>query len=313
MDGTSTRPAVTAAAIDPTDPIAAALGLPPWLTESWLLEDVDPVARERRILAASWALAIPSGILLFLLLAWVLEPRIPNLPLLPPVTVHLVSNKSVSPSEPAQPLPSPRPAESPTPPEPRRAERVPHPVPNPARTPPQPALPAPTPEPPRQFDMMAAVQQARAHREAVDAYAQQVEAAAQAAERAPSQDQLAMQRIKSNLKWAEDEGKTSGLFTVMSVGIREGTFSFLGWTRNENDATKQVVNVDAGAGGDVHLAMVRRMIDIIREHYTGDFNWESHRCGIVTESARPQDQAELERFMLSEFDWAPPVRCPMMR
>ena len=60
--------------------------------------------------------------------------------------------------------------------------------------------------------------------------------------------------------------------------------------------------VDAGNGGDVQLAMVRRMIELIRGHYQGNFNWESHLLGrVVILSARPEDQPGLEAFMLREF------------
>ena len=56
-----------------------------------------------------------------------------------------------------------------------------------------------------------------------------------------------------------------------------------------------MIEVDAGPDGDVELAIVRRMIALIREHYTGDFNWESQRLGrVVVLSAAPADNAELE-------------------
>ena len=52
--------------------------------------------------------------------------------------------------------------------------------------------------------------------------------------------------------------------------------------------------------------MVRRMIELIRTHYTGDFNWESHRLGrVVVLSARPDDQRGLEDFLMQEFFGTP--------
>ena len=63
-----------------------------------------------------------------------------------------------------------------------------------------------------------------------------------------------------------------------------------------------MIEVDAGQGGDVERAMVRRMIELIRSHYEGDFIWRSHRLGkSLTMSARPADQAELEDFLIREF------------
>ena len=54
------------------------------------------------------------------------------------------------------------------------------------------------------------------------------------------------------------------------------------------------------------FAMVRRMIELIRTHYTGDFNWESHRLQrVVVLSARKEDQGELEDFLMREFFGTP--------
>ena len=60
--------------------------------------------------------------------------------------------------------------------------------------------------------------------------------------------------------------------------------------------------MDAGPQGDVELAVVRRMIELIRSHFVGDFNWESQRLhrGIVM-SARLEDNAGLEDLMMREF------------
>jgi hypothetical protein len=74
-----------------------------------------------------------------------------------------------------------------------------------------------------------------------------------------------------------------------------------------------VIEVDAGLGGDIELAIVRRMIELIRTHYTGDFRWDSHRIGrVVVLSARPEDQAELERFLQNEF-FDTPMQKPAYR
>jgi hypothetical protein len=44
------------------------------------------------------------------------------------------------------------------------------------------------------------------------------------------------------------------------------------------------------------------MITLIREHYDGNFNWESQRLGrSVVQSARPEDNAGLEAFLMMEF------------
>ena len=48
--------------------------------------------------------------------------------------------------------------------------------------------------------------------------------------------------------------------------------------------------------------MIRKMIWLIRQHYQGDFNWDSQRLArVVVQSARPEDNAGLEDFMMMEF------------
>ena len=107
--------------------------------------------------------------------------------------------------------------------------------------------------------------------------------------------------LARNLGTLKADG-TSGVFEVINKGSRYGTFRFNGWTRDAANTWRETIEVDAGLNGDVELAMVRRMIDVIRTHYQGDFNWESQRLGrVVILSARPQDQSGLESFMLREF------------
>jgi hypothetical protein len=41
---------------------------------------------------------------------------------------------------------------------------------------------------------------------------------------------------------------------------------------------------------------------LIREHYQGDFNWDSQRLGrTIIKSARIEDNTELEEFLMMEF------------
>ena len=69
-----------------------------------------------------------------------------------------------------------------------------------------------------------------------------------------------------------------------------------------SNTKRQYFEVEATSGQDVRLLMVRRIIDFIRESYQGDFPWDSHRLGkVVTLSARPEDNSELEEFLMVEF------------
>jgi len=128
------------------------------------------------------------------------------------------------------------------------------------------------------------------------------EARARAAERSPGD--VRNENINRNLQTlTQNRDGTSGVFQILSKGPRYASFAFKGWkATNEHDAWKQTIEVDAGRGGDVELAIVRRMIELIRNYYQGDFNWESQRLGrVVTLSARQQDNAGLEAFLMTEF------------
>lgn len=93
-----------------------------------------------------------------------------------------------------------------------------------------------------------------------------------------------------------------GVFQVISKGTRTAQFQFRGWNPGSGNSWRQTIDVDAGLNGDVELAIVQKMIALIRTHYSGDFNWESHRLGkVVVLSARPSDNAELEAFLMQEF------------
>jgi len=158
--------------------------------------------------------------------------------------------------------------------------------------------PAPTPDANAPTDMMAYVNAARARRQETDDFAARENAAAVAKERGPSAEEIRDANIKRNL---QQQG-TNGVFQILSLNDHSGQFSFLGWTGEYSSARREVFEVEVGATGDIQRAMVRKMIELIRRHYTGDFNWESQRLGhVVIKSARIEDNDELENFLLQEF------------
>ena len=96
--------------------------------------------------------------------------------------------------------------------------------------------------------------------------------------------------------------ESGGVFQITYKGVRTAEFLFRGWDVRRRNDTRQLIQVDAGLNGDVDTAIVRRMIQLIRQTERGDFHWESRRLGrIVVLSARPQDSAELEDFLKKEF------------
>jgi outer membrane biosynthesis protein TonB len=216
-----------------------------------------------------------------------------------PLTVHLLPAEPSPPEPPspvaeARPLPSPPSIAKPRPP-PTPA------LPKPVETPPP---PVPRPEPARApaVDMMAAINERRERRRAAEAAA-----AARDSPMGPPdtpQDEVAA-TISRNLRTTPGIG-VSGVFEILSKGTRRAEFAFNGWRPDSQRKWREVIEVDAGPGGDIERAIVRRMIELIRTHYSGDFNWESHRLGrIVVLSARPQDNQGLEDFLVREFFGTP--------
>ncbi len=115
----------------------------------------------------------------------------------------------------------------------------------------------------------------------------------------PSADDARMARIKQNLK---PQGG-GGVFQIIHVGTETAEFTFRGWGDSTyTSPMRQTIDVKADANTDVEHAIVRKMIAIIRERHPGYFTWESYRLGrTVTLSAKPEDNAGLEDFLLKEF------------
>jgi hypothetical protein len=218
----------------------------------------------------------------------------------PPLTVRLVEREpaaaeeaQISPPTPAPPPPAKRP--------PILTQKIPDSVPKvvePAMPPPQPTPPRTPPrtsEPP--VDMMAAINARREARRAA-------EAAAARGNPAPTEDDLARANMMRNLK-GPGEG-VGGVFQILSKGTRTAEFAFNGWRPDTDKRWREVIEVDAGLGGDVDRAIVKRMIVLIRTHYQGDFKWESHYLGrTVVLSARAEDNDGLEDFLIREFFGTP--------
>ena len=225
-----------------------------------------------------------------------------------PFTVRIV------PAEPA-PVPEVAPAREPV----REVEpvltprRAPAPRPTPA---PAPRKPIEMPAPPRslpevvaapQVDMLAAINARRERRRAAE---EALAARDAAAGREPSPEEATSANINRNLGSMGGEG-VGGVFEILSKGTRRAEFAFNGWRPDSQRKWREVIEVDAGPGGDVERAIVRRMIELIRTHYSGDFRWESHRLGrVVVLSARPEDNDGLEDFLVREFFGTPVLKRP---
>jgi outer membrane biosynthesis protein TonB len=218
-------------------------------------------------------------------------PAKPSTPV-PPVA-QAVPEKPVTPRPPqARIKPLPRPTVKPS------AKPTPIPAAPEAETPPAPVEQARTPPAADMSEMIAA---ARRRREASQQAGNGSSDAPQPAE--PGKNDVALANINRDLQRASRKPSlTSGVFQIMSKGVRTAQVQFRGWAPGSDTAWRQTLDVDAGLSGDVDRAIVRRIIALIRTHYTGDFNWESDRLGrVVPLSARQKDNDELEAFLMREF------------
>lgn len=197
-----------------------------------------------------------------------------------------------APSPPSRSQPKPKAAEKPSKPTPTQSAK------DKAITK---ALPKAAPDAPT--DLSDYINQAKARRRA-EGFIDNDDMAANTATPQPTADEIRMANVRRNLQTPG----TSGIFQILRIGPRTAEFSFRAWTTGQSNPRLQTIQVEAGPDGNVELAMVRRMIQLIREHYKEDFNWESHRLHrVVVLSAREKDSAGLEDFLMREF-FINPVR-----
>ena len=169
--------------------------------------------------------------------------------------------------------------------------------PSPQQVPVAPVKPQPQSPTDAPTDMASYVAQHRAQREASESDAARQNAAAAAAEQGQSEEAKRDARIKNNFN-----NGTNGIFEITDLSSTSAKFSFLGWTSSMSNARSEFFDIEAKNGQDVRLLMIRRMITLIRVHYQGDFDWESQRLGrTISKSARLEDSAELEDFLMQEF------------
>jgi len=102
-----------------------------------------------------------------------------------------------------------------------------------------------------------------------------------------------------------------GTFRIKRIGSEDAEFWFAGFNKDMQRRTGQVFEVRKGGSPDIHIAVVRRVIAIIREEVDGDFNWQSQRLGRdLRLSARPADDQALQETLLREIfpEWVAEMR-----
>jgi len=241
-----------------------------------------------------------------------------------PMIVQIVPERRAPPPVPrVAPAPPERPAvpkartqkpATPPPPPPPRARPKPSVLALPrADAPPAPSgTPAPVrpPAPPRDpttADLMAYVEAQRRARIDLAGRSEPAEAAPSAPAREDANaraNRIAAANLGVGNKPAmgADPRRGGGIFEIKRLGYDYAEFAFFGWNKEMRRNTAQIIEVRKGSNSDIRIAVVRRMIDIVRDHEQGDFTWESHRLGrVVTMSARQRDTAGLEAFLMREF------------
>jgi hypothetical protein len=191
---------------------------------------------------------------------------------------------------------------------PAPAPAVPQAAPAPDATPPPAVEPAPMPPPPA-TDLASYVDaQRRARGEAP---------AAEGSTGGNAESDIARRDriVAANLgldrtpTFGNDERNAGGLFQITELGYDTAQFYFFGFDPAIRRKAKLLIDVRKGNAPDIRIAVVRRMIEIIREAIAGDFVWVSQRLGRrVTLSARLADNAGLEDFIL--HDIFPDARLP---
>ncbi|MFC7298295.1 hypothetical protein [Herminiimonas aquatilis] len=123
-------------------------------------------------------------------------------------------------------------------------------------------------------------------------------------EEQPDDNAIARANVQHSMRQAQARGRNDGggVFQVTFKGVRTAEMIFRGWDERRRDTTRQLLEIDAGLNGDIDTAIVRKMIELIRQRQSGDFSWQSRRLGrVVMLSARIQDNAELEDFLKRDF------------
>ncbi|MBS0308781.1 MAG: hypothetical protein JSS58_07395, partial [Proteobacteria bacterium] len=121
---------------------------------------------------------------------------------------------------------------------------------------------------------------------------------------AQADNSIALANIASAVREGRRDRQSDdgGVFQIRYLGYHDASFLFRGWSTAANRDRTRLIEVQQGANVDIQTAVVKKMIDIIREERSGDILWESHRLGRqLTLSARPRDEARLQQFLLQEF------------
>jgi len=280
--------------------------------------DLSPGSNDGAAALRIWV-AIALSLLMHIAAMWGLPQKIVPQPgsdeaagIPAPLTLRLIPQAPPRPSPLPLPLPPANTALPPATPEAAPARR-PKPAPHPQRPPTPPAI-ALKPSPPDTPQAVPVTPPAPESKPAANDLSAYIEAQRRArgapAQPPPVEDDDARRNriIAGNLGSARDRtfgydpSRSGGVFQIERLDYDYAEFIFFGWNKDISRNTKQLIEVRKGNNSDIRIAVVRKMVAIIREYEQEDFLWVSRRLGrSLTLSARPRDRAGLEDFMMREF------------
>jgi hypothetical protein len=305
----------------------------------------DPQTRHDVVAIPTIWLAIALSLLVHLAVLWTWKPEIlfpsaegpergksggslqvriappPSPPPAPPPAPALVPKPSPTPqARPSPPVPAPQPAPQARPPKaPARPAPAPPVIalnkpsaksPTPAPVVPPAAAPAPAPTPPQGDFASLLDAKRRARTESAPPPSPPSPSTQPSAEDdAARSDRIVAANLGTQRAptFGYDPSRGGGIFQIKRMTYDDAEFVFFGWNRDIRRNTAQLIEVRRGNNRDIRIAVVRKIIAIIREYEQEEFLWESKRLGRnLTLSARAKDNAGLEDFMMREFFDAPP-------
>jgi hypothetical protein len=172
------------------------------------------------------------------------------------------------------------------------------------RSSPSAAAPPPTEaaRPPASEDLASYVEAHRRAREPAPAPPASPSQPAESEEEQHNRAVAASLGLNRTPSFGSERQRGGGMFQIQRIGYNDAEFFFYGWNKDIQRNSQQMIEVQRGSNASMELAVVRKMIAIIREHVSGDFTWESERLNRdITLSARAADNAGLEQFMMKEF------------
>lgn len=275
---------------------------------------VVPTYGERRTSRTGLAVTILLHLLLVALYFY--QPERPEKKAMPPAggeVVYVAPLAKPPPPQAQAPQKTSKPSKNPAQPRPTtpRVERLPDTITLPEekpvivdKAPPPEPKPEPKAEEAPPMDMAEYIARRRAQRGATEPSTSQEESEAARGTRNALANIAAI-----NNRGRDDSNQSGGIFSISNRTFHSMDLKFRGWNPSFKRRWLTSVTVEQGSEPDVETAVVKKMIELIRREKSGDFEWESHRLGrVVTMSARPQDTAELQAFLMKEMfpDYKPP-------